>query len=170
MEYIKRSLLQETKMDIELIHKQYKFIYFVKDLLISPEFQIILSYRIQSRLFKTGRLGRLVAKILQLFTRAYTGCYIDYYAKIEGGVGIVHSVGVVIGDNALLKSGVQVYQNTTIGSGAQIDRITIVYPGAVVSGNVKIGQNCQIGANSVVLKDVPKNSKVVGVRIIPFEK
>lgn len=165
MEYIKRSLWQEIKMDIEANNHPFKLRYFLKYLFVNPEFQVLLSYRLQHRLFKMSAPSRILAKILHLITRAYSGCYIDYNARIEGGVRIVHSVGIIVG-NSIIKKGVQILQHVTIASNTSVGENTILYTGVLISGGVKVGQDCIIGAYSIILKNVENNTKVLGFKRI----
>lgn len=91
-----------------------------------------------------------------------------------GKVEFRHPLGIVIGGGAVLADGVIIHQNVTLGAlrfnaerrGVDckqiIGRNTIICAGAKILGDVIIGENCIIGANSVVTKNVPDNSVVVG--------
>lgn len=101
-------------------------------------------------------------------------CDIEVNAILKN-VKFPHPIGIVIGGGAHLENGVVVLQNVTIGA-LQFDKTkkvgifaqqfigedTIIGTGSKILGDVKIGKNCIIGANSVVTVDVPDNSRVVG--------
>lgn len=78
-----------------------------------------------------------------------------------------HTVGTVIGGGVKIGDNVMVYQNVTLGQKGDynypvIEDNVIIYPGSIVLGNIKVGEGSIIGANSVVLKDVPSHATVVG--------
>ena len=77
----------------------------------------------------------------------------------ENDLKIMHQVGIVISDRAIIGKKCKIYQNVTLGRKGEYaptigDNVTI-YANAVIIGNVHIGDNAIIGAGSVVLKDVP---------------
>ena len=81
-----------------------------------------------------------------------------------------HPIGIVIHQNAIIGSNTIIYQNVTIGrrngnkeESPIIGKNCIIGAGACVLGNIKIGNNVKIGANSVVVTDVPDNCTVVGI-------
>ena len=141
----------------------------LKHLLFTIEFQTILSYRIQYYLYKKPRPIRWLVMPIRLITHYLTGCQIHYQAQIEGGVRLVHAIGVIIGTNVKIGSGTHIFQNVTLGlrklgaaDDPQIGKNVVIYAGAVVAGKVSVGDNCVIGANSVVTKDIPANHMAVG--------
>lgn len=150
----------EIKADSALIHNGFSYKNLIKDIIILPEFQLLISYRIQKALYKY-RVGKPFFKVLQLLTRWYVGCIIGVTAEIEGGIIITHSVGIVIGERTLIKSGALIFQNVTIAEGVTIGRNTIVYSGAVVLQDV--GDNCTVGANSVVTRIIPNGKIAMGI-------
>jgi serine O-acetyltransferase len=103
-------------------------------------------------------------------TRAATGIEIHPAAKIGPGVFIDHGSGVVIGETAEIGSDVTIYQGVTLGGTGFVsgkrhptvqDNVTIG-SGAKLLGPITIGHGAKIGANSVIVRDVPPNSTVVG--------
>lgn len=109
-------------------------------------------------------------------------CYIGDPETLKAqGTRFILPVGLVISKYARLGKNCVLYQNVTIGGKdypnragnpdnyPQIGDNTIVYPGAFIIGPVKIGNNCIIGANTVVVSDVPDNSMVAGnpAKIMP---
>jgi serine O-acetyltransferase len=113
----------------------------------------------------------LLSRALSQFTRFLTGVEIHPAAKIGRRFFIDHGTGVVIGETAELGDDCLLYQGVTLGgtgneSGKRHPTLgsrVVVGSGAKVLGNIKIGDDVRIGANSVVLTDVPSNSTVVGI-------
>jgi serine O-acetyltransferase len=115
--------------------------------------------------FKFG--GRLMSHI----TRALTGIEIHPGASIKHSFFIDHGMGVVIGETAEVGSHVTLYHGVTLGGVSHakgkrhptIEDDVVIGAGAKVLGAITIGHGSRIGANAVVIKDVPANSVVVGV-------
>ena len=116
------------------------------------------------RLFLLGRMLSQVARFL-------TGIEIHPGAKIGRRLFIDHGLGVVIGETAIVGDDVTLYQGVTLGGTGKehgkrhptIEDNVVVGGGAKILGNITVGKNCRIGAGSVVLRNVPENSTVVGV-------
>ncbi|CAM4301013.1 Serine acetyltransferase [Mycobacterium basiliense] len=115
--------------------------------------------------------ARLAARTLSELTRIVTGVDIHPGAVLGAGLFIDHATGVVIGETAEVGDDVMLYHGVTLGgTGTDIgkrhptvgDRV-IIGAGAKVLGPIKIGDDSRIGANSVVVKEVPSSSVVVGV-------
>lgn len=120
-------------------------------------------YRI-SRFFYLKRIN-LVANLFYRINYILFGCIIPPSAVIEDGCHIPHSTGIVIHQWSKIGSGSIIYQHVTIGNadGPKIGKNCIIGSGACVLGNIVIGDNVRIGANAVVLKDIPDNCTVVGI-------
>lgn len=114
-----------------------------------------------------------VAKIIWRLMYLLFACQIPPTAILEKGVNIAHGIGIVIHQNSRIGKGTMIYQNVTIGSGQGpiIGENCILGCGCCVLGDIVIGNNVKIGANAVVLADVPDNTTVVGVpgRVINHE-
>jgi len=116
------------------------------------------------RLFLAGRWLSQVARWL-------TGIEIHPGAKIGRRLFIDHGMGVVIGETTIVGDDVTLYQGVTLGGTGKehgkrhptIEDNVVVGGGAKILGNIIVGKNCRIGAGSVVLRNVPDNSTVVGV-------
>jgi len=126
-------------------------------------------YRIHHWLWKHGWL--FPARALSQFARLISGVEIHPGATIGRRFFIDHGMGVVIGETAEVGDDVTLYQGVTLG-GTSLDKgkrhptirdRVVIGGGAKVLGNITIGENCRIGAGSVVLRDVPADSTVVGV-------
>jgi serine O-acetyltransferase len=127
------------------------------------------AYRI-SHWFWKCRL-RLLARFISEVSRFCTGIDIHPGARIGRRLFIDHGCGVVIGETSTVGDDVTLYQGVTLGGTGKeegkrhptICSRVIVGAGAKILGNILIGQNCRIGAGSVVLADIPDDSTVVGV-------
>ncbi|WP_138502706.1 serine O-acetyltransferase [Nostoc sp. PA-18-2419] len=134
-----------------------------------PGFQALLFHRVAHWLFKLGI--PFVPRFISHLSRFFTGIEIHPGALIGKGVFIDHGMGVVIGETAIVGDYALIYQGVTLGgtgkeSGKRHPTIgshVVVGAGAKVLGNIQIGDRVRIGAGSVVLRDVPSNTTVVGI-------
>jgi serine O-acetyltransferase len=134
-----------------------------------PGIWAIFWYRIANRLYRNRfrTLARMIMGISQIFTN------IDIHpgATIGRRVFIDHGIGVVIGETAIVGDDVTIYQGVTLGGVSlnkgkrhpTIENSVTIGGGAKVLGDIIIGEGSKIGANSVVVKDVPPYSTVVGI-------
>jgi serine O-acetyltransferase len=134
-----------------------------------PGVHAIWGHRINHWLWQRG--ARLVARITAEITRILTGVEIHPGAVLGPGLFIDHATGVVIGETAEVGEDVTLYHGVTLGGSGRDtgkrhptigDRVTIG-AGAKILGAIKIGDDSRIGANAVVVKEVPSSSVVVGV-------
>lgn len=140
-----------------------------------PGPQAIILYRIAHLLHKVGVF--FLPRFISHLARFLTGIEIHPGARIGKGVFIDHGMGVVIGETAVVGDYCLLYQGVTLGGTGKergkrhptLGRNVTVGAGAKILGNINIGSNVRVGAVSVVLKDIPSNSTVVGIpgRIIP---
>ncbi|MFH1655467.1 MAG: serine O-acetyltransferase EpsC [Candidatus Omnitrophota bacterium] len=129
----------------------------------------IIFYRIAHvlLLLKIPLLPRLISQIAKFLT----GIEIHPGAKIGKGLFIDHGQGVVIGETSIIGDNVTLYQGVTLGGTGKekgkrhptLGNNVVVGTGAKILGNVTIGDNSYVGANAVVIKDIPHNATVVGV-------
>ena len=126
-----------------------------------PGLIAIVHYRIANKLHKIGL--RVLARILMSFTQFITNIDIHPGATIGRRVFIDHGIGVVIGETAIVGNEVTIYQGVSLG-GTSLHKIkrhptvldgVVIGAGAKILGDITIGENAKIGANSVVVKDVP---------------
>lgn len=126
-------------------------------------------YRVDHWLWNHGLF--LLARWMSQVGRFATGIEIHPAAQVGRRVFIDHGMGVVIGETAIVGNDVLMYQGITLGGTGKergkrhptIEDNVVIGSGAKILGNITIGKNCNIGAGSVVLRDVPENSTVVGV-------
>jgi serine O-acetyltransferase len=113
-----------------------------------------------------------VARIISQISRFMTGIEIHPGARIGKRLFIDHGMGVVIGETCEIGDDVVLYQGVTLGGTGKekgkrhptIGNNVFISSGAKVMGSFRVGDNSKIGANSVVLAEVPPNSTVVGVK------
>ena len=129
----------------------------------------IWAHHVQHWLWKKGLKG--LARFLAQVTRFLTGVEIHPGAVIGRRVFIDHGMGIVIGETAIVGDDVTIYHGVTLG-GTSLQKVkrhptlescVVVGAGAKILGDITIGAHSRIGANSVVVKDVPPQSVVVGV-------
>jgi serine O-acetyltransferase len=105
------------------------------------------------------------------WTRFFTGIEIHPGAQLGSCVFIDHGMGVVVGETAEVANGCTIYQGATLGGTSlekgkrhpTLEENVVVGAGAKILGPITVGANARIGANSVVLHDVPPGTAVVGV-------
>lgn len=172
------ELVTIIKNDIGIGSK--KLILVVSDLVWDSGLRLMLSFRIGKYLYSKSCI---LLKIISMFIKyRYTikyGCNISYNAEIGNGVKLIHPNGIVIGENVIIGDNVKIWQQVTLGSIGNnskekvypaIESNVKIYAGAKVLGNIIIGRNSVIGANAVVIKDVPPDSVSIGVPAYNIKK
>src|SRR6476660_7134950 len=133
-----------------------------------PGVHALLAHRVSHALHESG--VPFVPRLMSAATRSLTNIEIHPAAQIGDGLFIDHGTGVVVGETAEIGSDVTLYQGVTLGGTGfdtgkrhptMQDNVTIG-SGAKLLGPITIGHGAKIGANSVVITDVPPNSTVVG--------
>ena len=139
-------------------------------LLCYPGLHAIWLHRVAHRMWQRPGL-KLAARVLSQINRSITGVEIHPGATIGRRFFIDHAMGVVIGETAEVGDDVMLYHGVTLG-GRSLQRTkrhptledgVTVGAGARILGPIVIGAGAQIGANSVVVRDVPAGAVVVGV-------
>jgi serine O-acetyltransferase len=137
--------------------------------LLNQGLHAILLYRISHFLYLRGH--RILAHIVSNIARFFTGIEIHPAAIIGKGLLIDHGMGVVIGATAIIGDDCTLFQGVTLGGRGNskgkrhptLQNGVFVGAGAKILGDIEIGDNAKIGANAVVLSDVPENATAVGV-------
>lgn len=134
-----------------------------------PGLHAIWFYRVSHWLWnhKFFWLGRLVSHL----GRAFTGIEIHPGARIGPGFFVDHGMGVVIGETAEIGANVTLYHGVTLGGTSwkkekrhpTIEDEVVIGAGAKILGPITIGARTRVGANAVVVKEVPPDSVVVGI-------
>jgi len=134
-----------------------------------PGLHAVWFHRVNHWLWNHGCF--LVARWWSEVARFLTGIEIHPGATIGRRLFIDHGLGVVIGETAIVGNDVTMYQGVTLGGTGKeqgkrhptIEDKVVIGGGAKILGNITVGENCRIGAGSVVLRNVPPDSTVVGV-------
>lgn len=163
-------MANKFKSDIEAV--------FVNDPAARSKFEVVLTYSGLHALWAHrvahwfyGNNLKIVARMISQISRFFTGIEIHPGAKIGHRCFIDHGMGVVIGETCEIGDDVVLYQGVTLGGTGKekgkrhptIGNNVVISSGAKVLGSFKVGDNSRIGANAVVLKEVPEDSTVVGI-------
>ena len=138
-------------------------------LFIYPHIKALGYYRLAHKLWINGH--HFLARKLSNRARRITGIEIHPGAQIGKGLVIDHGMGVVIGETTIIGDNCQLYHGVTLGGRGKCDckrHPTLedgvyVGSGAKILGNITLHKNSKVGANAVVLEDVPENSTAVGL-------
>ena len=134
----------------------------------SPGLHAVWQHRVSHWIWK--RKLRTLARVLSNLTRFWTGIEIHPGAQIGRRVFIDHGMGVVIGETAVIGNDVLMYHGVTLG-GRTLESVkrhptvgnsVSIGAGATLIGNITIGDNAIIGANTTVTRDLAPGSRVVG--------
>jgi len=145
-------------------------------ILAYPCFWAVLLHRVAHRVYGAGFYTP--ARMISQISRFLTGIEINPGARIGRRLFIDHGMGVVIGETAIVGDDVTLYHDVTLGgispsinSAAQVnvkrhptlEDGVIVGAGAQILGDIVVGRNARVGANAVVVNDVPPGVAVVGI-------
>ena len=145
-------------------------------ILTYPGFHAIFGYRFSHFLWNIKL--KFIARFLSYIFRIFTAIEIHPNAKIGSGFFIDHGAGLVIGETSEVGNNVTMYQQVTLGGISPSEKSdqqrkvkrhptikdeVIIGSGAQILGSIIIGKNSRIGANAVVLKNVPDNQTYIGI-------
>ncbi|MEI8103523.1 MAG: serine O-acetyltransferase [Candidatus Moraniibacteriota bacterium] len=145
-----------------------------------PGFHALTLHRLSHCLWEHN--FHLCARLLSQITRFFTGVEIHPGATIGKGVFIDHGMGVVIGETAEVGDNVILFHGSTLGGTGKhkgkrhptVKAGVLIGANALILGPITLGENVKVGAGSVVIKDVPRDTTVVGVpttqRFFPHKK
>ena len=164
-------LAREVRRDIAAVHERdpaARGVSSAEILAAWPGVHALLTHRIAHTLHDAG--VPFVPRTMAYASRALTGIEIHPAARIGDGFFIDHGAGVVIGETAEIGDDVTLYQGVTLGGTGfatgkrhpTIEDNVTIGSGAKLLGPITIGHGAKVGANSVVIHDVPANSTVVG--------
>ncbi|MEW5596236.1 serine O-acetyltransferase [Peribacillus frigoritolerans] len=163
-------MLKMFKEDIEVVFDQDPAARsYLEVILTYAGLHAIWSHRMAHVLFK--RKFFFLARSISQISRFFTGIEIHPGATIGRRFFIDHGMGIVIGETCEIGDNVSVFQGVTLGGTGKekgkrhptIKDNVLIATGAKVLGSITVGENSKIGAGSVVLKEVPPNSTVVGI-------
>jgi serine O-acetyltransferase len=173
MEFIKKedfTMFKMMKEDIEVVFDQDPSARSSLEVVLTyAGLHAIWSHRLAHAFYK--RKFYFTARVISQISRFFTGVEIHPGAKIGRRFFIDHGMGVVIGETCEIGDNVTVFQGVTLGGTGKekgkrhptVNDNALIATGAKVLGSITIGENSKVGAGSVVLKDVPPNSTVVGI-------
>lgn len=141
--------------------QRLSFFYILKLLVGDNCVQATLLYRL-SRVLARRRL-RLFAEAVHAFSKFLTHIDISPWAEVGPGLYLYHGLGAVIGKGSRIGARALICQSVTTGEGPLIGDDVSLWAGAKVIGRVTVGDRVEIGANAVVIHDVPVDSLAVGV-------
>lgn len=138
-------------------------------LLLYPCIHVEIAHKLSHFLYKHKWF--FLARLISQIARFFTGIEIHPGATIGKGLCIDHGMGVVIGETAEIGDDVLIYHGVTLGGTGKdkgkrhptIGNGVVIGAGAKVLGPIKVGDNAKIGANAVVVKDVPEGATAVGI-------
>lgn len=163
------GLYRYIKEEIEIIMERDAAIKSPVEVFLYPSFKAVLRHRIAHWMYQ--HKWYFLARWYSQRTARKTGIEIHPGAQIGKGFFIDHGSGVIIGETTIIGDNVTLYQGVTLGGTGKehgkrhptIGDNVMISAGAKVLGSFTVGENSKIGAGSVVLKEVPPNSTVVGV-------
>jgi serine O-acetyltransferase len=165
------KVLAEIRRDVAAAHSRDPAARGVSSLEIVatwPGVHALLAHRVAHAMHEAG--VPLLPRVIAAVARSVTGIEIHPAAKIGDGFFIDHGMGVVIGETAQIGNDVTLYQGVTLGGTGfatgkrhpSVEDNVTIGSGAKLLGPITVGHGSKIGANSVVIHDVPANSTVVG--------
>ena len=162
---------REVRLDVAAVHDRdpaARGVSSAEVLGFWPGVHALLAHRVASTLERAH--VPVLPRVIATASRTMTGIEIHPAARIGDGLFIDHGMGVVIGETAQVGANVTMYQGVTLGGNGFAtgkrhptveDNVTIG-SGAKLLGPITVGHGAKIGANTVVITDVPPNSTVVG--------
>ncbi|MFB9757886.1 MULTISPECIES: serine O-acetyltransferase EpsC [Bacillaceae] len=163
-------MFQKLREDIEVIFEQDPAARSYLEVICTyAGLHAIWAHRIAHVLYKKRFF--FMARMISQVSRFFTGIEIHPGATIGRRLFIDHGMGVVIGETCEIGDNVTLYQGVTLGGTGKekgkrhptIEDNVLIATGAKVLGSITVGKNSKVGAGSVVLKEVPPNSTVVGI-------
>lgn len=166
------------QQDLCKFNHRWPFEWSMLKAVLNPRFWPMLLFRISSFFFR-HRLG-VLAKCVSLMNQILFGCDIARGAKIGGGLYMPHPQGIVIGEHVVIGKNCIVHQGVTFGARGEEHELANpilgddieVATGAKLIGGFRVGHYARIGANSVVLNDIPDFGVAVGIpaKVVKFRQ
>ncbi|MBH8608756.1 serine O-acetyltransferase EpsC [Thermoactinomyces sp. CICC 10521] len=162
-------LVKQLREDVEVVlEKDPSAKSFWEVVATNSGLHAIWAYRLARKLYQNRCF--FLAKIISHVAKIWTGIEIHPGAKIGHHLFIDHGTGIVIGETCEIGNNVSIYQGVTLGGTGKdlgkrhptIEDNVFLSAGCIILGNITIGEGSKIGAGTVVVKDVPPNSTVVG--------
>lgn len=150
--------------------------YALRYLSLSPGFLFVLGLRMQRAIVSVPIIGKPLRRLFWFAQSVVFGSEVSVDASVGEGFYTPHPYGIVVGDGAVIGRDVSILQGVTIGIKSPSDRAigiiadeVFLGAGAAIIGAVTVGRGAVVGANAVVIRDVPAGATVVGnpARILP---
>ena len=162
-------MLKEFLDQISTIKQKDPSIHSKKEALLTPCFKVLIYYKISHFFYQKKHY--FIARWLCERAKRKTGIEIHPGATIGKRLFIDHGFGVVIGETAIIGDDVTIFHGVTLGGTGKeqgkrhptIENSVMIGAGAKILGNITIGKHTKIGANAVILTDIPPNKTAVGV-------
>lgn len=163
------GLFKYIREEINVIKERDPAIKSSMEVFLYPSFHVMLRYRIANYLYRHHRY--FLARWISQRGASKTGIEIHPGATIGKGLFIDHGIGVIIGETTIIGDDVTIYQGVTLGGTGKekgkrhptIGNNVMISAGAKILGSFRVGDDSKIGAGSVVLREVPAGSTVVGI-------
>ena len=166
---VRRRILMDLRHYARIENAPLNLPFALKMFFLTGGFQFVLCRRIQEALLAVPVVGRPIRRIFWWMTNMTFGAEIALGAKISGGLYMPHPYGLVIGVCEIGEN-VTVLHNVTVGAKSRDERglpiiedNVFLSAGCAIIGGPRIGQGATIGANAVVLKDIPAGAVAAGV-------
>ncbi len=166
----KLTFMEKIKETIEVAREKDPAAKGAINILVNtPGIHAIMFHRVAHSLY--NRKHFFTARLISQISRFLTGIEIHPGAKIGRRFFIDHGMGIVIGETAEIGDDVMLFHQVTLGGTGKdkgkrhptVENNVIISAGVKVLGPIVIGENSKIGANAVVLHDIPKNATAVGI-------
>lgn len=144
----------------------------LRTILLEHSFHLVILIRLGGLLRKIPFFGRIFGVMIEYIIRVLYASDINCKSQIGGGLFIVHGHDIVIGAKVVVGNNCKIFNGVTLGGqNTEIDNApqpiigdnVVISTGAKILGDIKIGNDCIVGANSVVVKSVDENSIIAGV-------
>ncbi len=164
------AMVEAAIEDIKAVHARDAAVSdYLTPLIYFKGFQAVQVHRLAHHLWLQGR--HQLALFLQSRNSQAFGVDMHPAAQLGKGIMFDHATGIVVGETAVIEDNVSILQNVTLGgtgneSGDRHPKVrqgVLLGAGAIILGNIEIGEGSRVGAGSVVLADVPAHVTVVGV-------
>ena len=171
------ALFSEIKEDFVNVYRNDPAIHSPLEFLFNyPGVWAIAWYRVAHRVYRAN--FRATSRMLMGINQIFTNIDIHPAARIGRRVFIDHGFGVVIGETCIIEDDVVIYQGVTLGGVSltegkrhpTVRRGAVIGAGSKILGNIVIGEEAKIGANSVVVREVPDGSTAIGIPAHVIEK
>lgn len=144
----------------------------IKNIIFNTNFHCVAMYRIAHAFYKVKLT--FISQVIKFLMKVIYCVDIDFRADLAGGFVIIHGIGIVIGAAVKSKGPLKIYQGVTLGGNNNKTRIengdkivqpilgknVIIYSNACIFGPVLIGDNCTIGAGTIITKDIESDNIV----------